>query len=261
MRYASLASGSRGNCHAIGDGERILLIDAGVTFLQIGKRLQELGWQPGQVKGVAVTHEHSDHISSIPVILRRTDWSILATPDTLNAVEAIKGVKVPKSRWIPLSAGLTTYWEDWAVNPFAVPHDATDPVAYRIEAEGTRLAIVTDLGHATELAVDYCSDVDLLVIESNHDVEMLKEGPYDARLKARILSRVGHLSNDACAGLLKRAISPRLKHIVLAHLSEQNNEPALARLASSEVISRAGSAASLRVAFQGVPMEVFVDDV
>ena len=258
MKYASLASGSRGNCHAISDGERILLVDAGISLLQIRTRLTELGLQPEQVQGVAITHEHSDHINAIPVIIRRTNWPVLATPDTLRAIEAIKGIEIPKQRWIPLSAGLDTYWEGWSIHPFMVPHDATDPVAYRIEAAQTRLAIVTDMGYPTTLAIDYCTDLDLLAIESNHDIDMLREGPYDARLKARVLSRVGHLSNDACAEFLQRVISPRLKHVVLAHLSEQNNDPAVARLASVEAARQAGSAAELHVASQSKAIGTFL---
>jgi len=143
MRYASLASGSRGNCHAISDGERILLIDAGISLLQIKKRLELLGWRPEQVRGLAVTHEHSDHIDAVPVILRRTDWTILATPGTLDAIEVTKGIEVPRSRWVRLDAGRAMDWDGWLLRPFALPHDAMDPVAYRIEAGGARLAVVT----------------------------------------------------------------------------------------------------------------------
>jgi phosphoribosyl 1,2-cyclic phosphodiesterase len=250
MLYASLASGSRGNCHAISDGERILLIDAGISFLQIRERLKSLNWRLDQVQGVAVTHEHSDHINAIPVILKKTNWPILATPGTLEAIEITKNIQIPKSRWIPLAAGRNADWEGWSLSPFAVPHDTIDPVAYRVEAAGFKLAIITDLGYPTKLTIEYSKGLDILVLESNHDIEMLREGPYPPHLKARILSRVGHLSNDACAEMLSNIISPTLKHIVLAHLSEQNNDPALARLASSSVISRSGSGAALHVSAQ-----------
>jgi phosphoribosyl 1,2-cyclic phosphodiesterase len=256
MLYASLASGSKGNCHAINDGGRILLIDVGISFLQIRTRLQALNWCLDQVKGVAITHEHSDHIHAVPMILKKTDWQILATTDTLRTIEAIKNIEIPKSRWVPLSRGQGTNWEGWGIHPFSIPHDAEDPVAYRIEAAGLSMSIMTDLGQPTNLAVDYGRDLDLLVLESNHDIEMLREGPYDPILKKRILSRNGHLSNDACAELLSKIISPQLKHVVLAHLSEQNNDPALARLASESVISQTGIAASLHVASQNNPLEL-----
>ncbi|MDR0498624.1 MAG: MBL fold metallo-hydrolase, partial [Holophagales bacterium] len=120
MLYASLASGSKGNCHAIGDGEQILLIDAGISLLQIRNRLNSLNWQLDQVQGVAITHEHSDHINAVPVILRRTDWSILATQSTLEAIEVTKNIEIPKSRWIPLTAGRAVSWEGWSLQPFSV---------------------------------------------------------------------------------------------------------------------------------------------
>jgi len=256
MRYASLASGSKGNCHAIRDDERVLLIDAGISFRQIQNRLATLNWNADQVKGVAITHEHTDHINAIPVILKKTDWVILATPDTMRATEISKGFEAPKSRWIPLKAGRAYNWEGWRVHPFAVSHDAVDPVAYRIEAAGLNMAVITDLGYATSLAVEYAKCLNFLTLESNHDVGMLREGDYPPHLKARILSRVGHLCNEAGAEFLANVISPALKNIVLAHLSEQNNDPALAKLASMSVLKRYGSNAALHVASQGQALEL-----
>jgi len=258
MRYASLASGSKGNCHAIADGERILLIDAGISFLQIRSRLEGLNWRLGQVRGLAVTHEHTDHINAIPVILKKTDWTIMATPNTLRAIEISKGVEIPKRRCIPLTPGRSENWEGWLLSPFAVPHDAVDPVAYRIEAAGLSLGVITDLGYPTTLAVEYARSLDFLALESNHDIAMLREGPYPPILKARILSRVGHLSNEACAEFLQNIISPALRNVTLVHLSEQNNDPALARLASAGVLARSGGGIALGVATQGDALEILL---
>lgn len=254
MRYASLASGSKGNCHALTDGERTLLIDAGISYLQIRTRLERLGWPLDAVKAVAFTHEHSDHIAALPVLLKRTDWAILATEDTLQAICRIQGMAVPAHRWIPLRAGHAMDWEGWRVLPFSTPHDAVDPVAYRVEAQGQAAAVVTDLGHPTALVADHCLDLDLLALEANHDVQMLREGGYPPQLKARILSRVGHLSNESMAELLGRVRSPRLRAVVLAHLSEQNNEPDLARFAADEVLR--GSGIQAIVASQREPLAV-----
>ena len=254
MRYASLASGSKGNCHAFSDGERTLLIDAGISFLQIRTRLEALKWDLGRVKAVAFTHEHSDHIAAIPVLLRRTDWSFMATAETLSAIERIHNLEIPPSRWIPLRAGHALDWEGWRLLPFSTPHDAADSVAYRLEAAGFSAAVVTDLGHPTALVVDHCQDLDLLVLESNHDVQMLREGTYPPPLKARILSRVGHLSNEASAELLGRCLSSRLRGVVLAHLSEQNNHPDLAHFFAEEVLR--GSATKLHVVRQKDPLEL-----
>jgi len=240
MRYASLASGSKGNCHALTDGDRTLLIDAGISYLQIRTRLEALAWPLGALKAVAFTHEHSDHIAAFPMLLKHTDCAILATEDTLQAICRIKEVTVPTHRWIPLRPGHAIDWEGWRILPFSTPHDAVDPVAFRIEAGSVAAGIVTDLGHPTALVADHCMDLDLLALEANHDIQMLREGGYPAVLKARILSRVGHLSNEAMAELLAKVCSPRLRAVVLAHLSEQNNEPDLARFAAEEVLRSHG---------------------
>ena len=257
MRYAALASGSKGNCHAFSDGSRTLLIDAGISLSRIRARLEGCGLDAGTVRAVALTHEHSDHRSAVGVLVRNTDWAFLATRETKAAIEACVGEDIPAHRWIEVRAGHACDWEGWRVLPFSLPHDAVDPVAFRIEAGGFAAAVVTDLGHGTALVADHCADLDLLVLEANHDVEMLRNGGYPDVLKARILSRVGHLSNAAMADLLARALSPRLRALVLAHLSEQNNHPDLARLAASEAMGRA--AAALHLASQDEPLALHLD--
>lgn len=252
MHYAALASGSKGNCHALSEGGQTLLIDAGISLLQIRQRMAALELDSGSVRALALTHEHSDHIAAVGVILRRTDWAILATAATRAAVERIQGIEIPASRWIEVVAGRSRDWEGWRLLPFALPHDAEDPVAYRIEAGGSAAAVVTDLGHPTALVADHLQELDLLVLEANHDVDMLREGDYPPQLKARILSRVGHLSNAAMAELLGRVLSPRLRQVVLAHLSESNNDPGLARFAAEEVLR--GTAVALHLAHQRDPL-------
>lgn len=254
MDYAALASGSQGNCHALSDGGRTLLVDAGVSLRQIRQRLEVLGWDPHAVRALALTHEHSDHVGALGVILRRTDWRILATADLRAALWASQRVEIPHDRWIEIHTGRPLDWEGWRIHPFALPHDAADPVAFRVEAAGFHAAVVTDLGHPTALVADHCQDLDLLVLEANHDVDMLREGSYPPALKARILSRVGHLSNAAMAELLDRVRSPRLRTVVLAHLSESNNLPELARFAAEEAL--AGSGVALHLAHQREPRHV-----
>ncbi len=256
MHYAALASGSKGNCHAFSDGERTLLIDAGLSLRQIRQRLEAVGWDAHAVGALALTHEHSDHVGALGVILRRTDWAILATADTRRAAERAQGVEVPANRWIELAAGRPTDWGGWRVLPFALPHDAADPVAYRIETGGLACAVVTDLGHPTALVADHLQELDLLVLEANHDVDMLREGDYPPMLKARILSRVGHLSNAAMVELLSRACSPRLKRVVLAHLSESNNHPDLARFAAEEILR--DTPIALHIAHQREPLALSI---
>jgi phosphoribosyl 1,2-cyclic phosphodiesterase len=252
MHYAALASGSKGNCHALADGQRTLLIDAGISLRQIHQRLNALEFDAGEIQALALTHEHSDHIGALGVILRRTSWAILATRETRRAAEKAQDILIPADRWIELRAGHPLDWEGWRVLPFALPHDAADPVAFRIEAEGCACAVITDLGQPTALVADHLQDLDLLVLEANHDVDMLREGDYPPQLKARILSRVGHLSNAAMADLLAQVCSPRLKHLVLAHLSESNNHPDLARFAAGEIL--VGTSVALHVAQQQAPL-------
>lgn len=251
MQYASLASGSKGNCHALFDGEGILLVDAGISLKQIKQRLEAVDWHTGLVRALAITHEHSDHISALPMVIRRTSWPILVTKATKAAIEQIQGIEIPAARWIPEMPGKAFDWEGWRLLPFTVSHDAVDPVAYRIEVNGESAAIVTDLGQVTALVADHCLDLDFFTLEANHDIQMLRDGDYPPYLKARILSRVGHLSNLAMAELLSKVISSRLKNVLLAHLSEQNNEPDLARFSASEVLT--GTNIKLDVAKQREP--------
>ena len=252
VHYAALASGSKGNCHAFTAEGRTLLIDAGTNLKQIRLRMEKLGLEAESVEAVAFTHEHSDHIGALPVLLRRTDWAFLLTKDTKAALEACLQIEIPANRWVPLKAGRSLVWQGWTVHPFSLPHDASDPVAYRVERGGLSAAVVTDLGHPSALVVDHCSDLDLLVLEANHDIEMLREGDYPPQLKARILSRVGHLSNAAMAELLGKVLSSRLQDVVLAHLSESNNHPDLARFAAEEVLRDAPI--RLHLAHQTEPM-------
>lgn len=252
MRYASLASGSKGNCHACSDGTRTVLVDAGLNLKQLRLRLEAIDLPFTSIGAVALTHEHSDHIGAVGVMLRRTDWTFIMTAATKQAVERIHGIDIPPTRWLPAEAGRTVSWEGWDLRPFALPHDAEDPVAWRLERQGRALAVVTDLGHPTALVADHCRDLDLLVLEANHDLDLLREGPYPPVLKARILSRVGHLSNLAMAELLQSVLTPRLRSVVLAHLSEQNNDPLLALAAAR--LALGGHPAGLHLATQKEPL-------
>ena len=254
MNYAALASGSKGNCHAFSDGQRTLLVDAGISLKQIRLRMEAVGMDLATVGAVAISHEHSDHIRAVPILLRHTQCMFMITRETLAAVNAIHAIDIPADRLIPLRAGHAVDWNGVRVLPFTTPHDAVDPVAYRIEWAGFQAAVVTDLGHPTALVADHCAELDLLALEANHDIQMLREGGYPPALKARILSRVGHLSNVSMAELLAGVLGARLRTVVLSHLSEQNNDPALARLAAEEVLKNSSTA--LHLARQEEPLRV-----
>ncbi|HJV21215.1 MAG TPA: MBL fold metallo-hydrolase, partial [Holophagaceae bacterium] len=145
MRYLSLASGSKGNCHAFSDGGRTVLIDAGLNLKQLRLRCEATGLDYASIGAVALTHEHSDHIGAVGVMLRRTDWAFAMTPATKRAVEAIHGIEIPDARWLRAEAGHALDWDGWELRPFSLPHDAEDPVAWRVEANGYAMAVVTDL--------------------------------------------------------------------------------------------------------------------
>jgi phosphoribosyl 1,2-cyclic phosphodiesterase len=236
MHYISLASGSKGNCHAFFEGQQILLIDAGISLKQIRTRLLAAGINPSQVGAVALSHEHFDHVSAVPVLLRNTDWLFITTMTTLAAIKSIYGIEIPSNRILNLRHGHITNWNGIKITPFAIPHDAVDPVAFRIDLAGFHAAIVTDLGHQTSLVMEYCNDLDLLVLEANHDVSMLKQGNYPPALKSRILSNIGHLSNESMGMLLTNILSTRLKTLVLAHLSAKNNDPTIARAVAEKIL-------------------------
>jgi len=248
MDYAALASGSSGNCHAFLSGQQILLVDAGISLKQIRMRIVAVGWDPSQIKAVILSHEHSDHISAVPTLLRNTNWLFMATRKTLAAINSIHGIEIPPDRFLSINHESVTMFGDIRIVPFVIPHDAVDPVAFRIDSGTFHAAIVTDLGYQTSIVTEYCKNLNLLVIEANHDVQMLTHGSYPYALKSRILSNVGHLSNKNMSKLLADVLSNRLVSVVLAHLSAKNNEPALAKLAVEEVLKN--SAATLYFAQQ-----------
>lgn len=252
MDYASLASGSKGNCHAIHHNGLVVLIDAGLSLRQIERRMNAIGWDARGVQGVAITHEHNDHVSALPVLVRNTNWKFLLTAPTKKAVEAKLHVVIPDTRWIPIQSGAPVLFGPWTLKPFSLPHDAVDPVAFRVECEGRSLAVITDLGHISDLVRQSCGGVETLIIESNYDEQMLIEGEYPPDLKARILSRVGHLSNADTADLLRTMDSSQLHRVVLAHLSEENNHSDLAR--SSAMMALEHTRAKLFIADQHQPI-------
>ena len=226
MKVWVLGSGSRGNATLIESGGTRLMIDVGFGPRILKKRLEPLGLSPESVDACIVTHEHSDHIRGAARVARRFHWPLFMTEATYA------------SSWLPklgtpaatFRAGQTLQFPDLVVETFRTPHDASEPIGVVITSQstGARAAIVTDLGHASKTVRKMVRDVDVLVIESNHDEAMLANGPYPISLQRRIASRVGHLSNTECADLVRDSVSPRLRQVVLAHLSEENNTPRVA---------------------------------
>ena len=227
---ASLSSGSKGNCTYVGDKDAGVLIDCGPSTKRILSLMDSVGLGDAPIDAVLITHEHSDHIGAARILankLAKTRGSpvpFFMTPGTLkgaNPKSVPEGVEL-------VQAGERFEVKHLAIDPFTVPHDVEDPVAYRVSVGDASAAVVTDLGRPTALVAQKIQDVDVLVLEYNHDEQMLLEGPYPWALKQRIRSNHGHLSNAQASALLKRGATDKLKHLVLAHLSDENNSPDLA---------------------------------
>lgn len=231
-----LGSGSRGNCTLVRTSRGALLIDAGLSARQIVRRLAEAGQSPDRLDGILLTHEHQDHVNGLAVFTRCRDIPVLGNAATLEAA----GGKLGQARRKTFTTGQPFDWAGFRVTPFATPHDAAEPVGFVLEAEGVRVGYATDLGHVTQLVAARLTGCDALVFEANHDREMLMEGPYPWVTKQRVASRLGHLSNDHAASALPRIALGETRHLILAHLSETNNNPGLARAAVEIALREAG---------------------
>lgn len=227
MEFCTIASGSSGNSTYIGTEYTKILIDAGISGKRIQDALARLGVSGGELDALFLTHEHKDHIQGAGILSRRFDLPVYATAETWDAIgEEIGKIAPGNKRYV--YPGEVCAVNDVQVRPFAIPHDAAGPVGYNILADGKKVTLATDMGHATDGICEALADSDLLLLEANHDVEMLKKGGYPRYLKARILGENGHLSNRAAGELLCTVMSGRLKHVFLGHLSAENNTPVLA---------------------------------
>lgn len=219
LAFASIGSGSRGNGTLVAQGETCVLVDCGFSLKETETRLQRLQLQPEQLTAILVTHEHSDHISGVGALARKYALPVYLTAGTWRSGRI---GDVPKHRII--SSHDVFQLGELTIQPVAVPHDANEPVQYVFSSGEKVLGVLTDLGNITSHVVEHYRHCDALLLETNHCVQMLEEGPYPAHLKHRVAGDWGHLSNQQSAFLLQAMTKP-LKHLVLAHLSEQNNHP------------------------------------
>lgn len=227
MEFCTIASGSSGNSTFIGTEYTKILVDAGISGKRIEDALERLGLSGGDIDALFLTHEHKDHIQGAGIISRRFDVPVYATAGTWAAIGGGIGKIAPGNKRF-VYAGEGCAINDICVRPFAIPHDAAEPVGYNILAEGKKAALATDIGHVTDEICESLADSDILLLEANHDEEMLKKGGYPRYLKERILGENGHLSNNTAGKLLSLVMSGRLKHVFLGHLSAENNTPRLA---------------------------------
>ncbi len=230
-----LGSGSRGNCSLIATDHCRVLVDAGFSARQIAQRLHLIGVRPESLDGILITHEHSDHVAGLNTFCRRFDVPIFANRQTKEVIS--EGALADFPRWNLFETGSPLSIKDIEVQSFYVPHDAVDPVAFVLTANEGSIGFLTDLGYAPKLALERIRGVDILVVETNHDERMLQEDskrPWS--VKQRILSRHGHLSNEAAAKLVASIAGDRLRRVLLGHLSCDCNRPELAL----EAMERAG---------------------
>lgn len=241
LRYCSLFSGSGGNSTYIGTSAGGLLIDAGVSAKRIEAALRERDVDARSIRAVLVTHEHSDHIAGLRVLCKRYGWPLIASSGTLSAMVEYDKIDAGH-RMYCMTDGQTATLGDMQIAAFATPHDSRESFGYRITTErGKSIAVATDMGYITPAVKEAVSGADLVHIESNHDLAMLRNGSYPYPLKQRIEGQGGHLSNEACAGLLPHLLECGTTRFVLAHLSEENNLPSLARQTSVDELEATGA--------------------
>jgi phosphoribosyl 1,2-cyclic phosphodiesterase len=228
MRFASLGSGSEGNALLVESGGTRVLLDCGFPLSEVTSRLARLGLEASSLDAIIVTHEHGDHGGGVAKLAARHGLPVYLTRGTLSGLGADGrelGSRKLIDAYTPFAIGAIE------VTPYTVPHDAREPVQFVLGNGAVKLGVLTDTGQPTPHIAQSLSGVNALVLECNHDLDMLMNGPYTAQLKKRIASRLGHLSNEASAELLRAMDCSRLQHLVAAHLSQTNNTPELARAA------------------------------
>ncbi|MEK7404230.1 MAG: MBL fold metallo-hydrolase [Acidobacteriota bacterium] len=248
-----LASGSSGNCALVATDRTRLLVDAGLSARELSRRLALVGERLERVDAIVITHEHGDHVGGLPVVARKVAGPVYITELTAPAI--------CWNRYEPkleiFRAGAKLRIGDIDVESFTIPHDAIDPVGYCFRAQGLKLAVVTDLGYIPDSIRFHTRGADLVLLESNHDLEMLKVGPYPWPVKQRVMGRKGHLSNETVAEFIRHDLDQGTGTLVLGHLSLHNNHPELVRLVARQALERRGLATKLVVAEHGGQTEVF----
>ena len=222
LKVCVLASGSKGNAIYISNGQASILVDAGLSGKEIERRMSARKLDPKSLTGIVVSHEHSDHVKGVGIISRRFKLPVYISPKTAQAASAQIG-KLHQTTYF--NCGSSFDIQGLEIRPFSTSHDAEDPAGFTFRYKGQKIGLATDLGVATQMVKEHLKGCNLLILEANHDSDMLINGPYPWHLKQRIKSRKGHLSNDDSCKLLGKVLHKDLAWVVLAHLSEQNNHP------------------------------------
>ncbi len=251
VTVSMLASGSKGNCAFVASARTKILVDAGVSCRETFKRLRSLGEDPHALSAILITHEHCDHVYGLATLAKRLRIPVFMTGAThaawARAQRNKNGERPQLDRLEKFQSGHRFQIGDIEVKPFTIPHDAADPVGFTFRAEGIKVSIATDLGYLPVNVRDHLRGSDVLVMESNHDVEMLRGGPYPWSVKQRVASNVGHLSNEKLADFFTGDYDNSAAFVVLAHLSEQNNHPEIARRGAERALAERGGLFNNRV--------------
>lgn len=238
MKIVTLASGSKGNCTLVQTDNVKMLIDAGISLTEIEQKLQLLNVNPHDIFGILITHQHSDHIKNVGVFARKYNCHVFANIAMWNTLSSKIGV-LEKSQKMAFTSNCF-YIKDLTVQAFELSHDCPC-FGYSFYNQGNKITMATDLGYAPQSVLDNLKDSNILILEANHDENLLLNNPkYSAVLKRRILSQKGHISNKTCAEIIAKIYSKNLKQVILAHLSEENNNPTLAYNTVKQVLSTYG---------------------
>ncbi|MFI3201674.1 MAG: MBL fold metallo-hydrolase [Eubacteriales bacterium] len=229
MKIGSIASGSDGNCIYVGSEQTNLLVDTGISGVRIRKGLEEYGLTMEEIHGILITHEHIDHIKGLGVLSRKYHIPIYATQGTIHAIQKKKSVgKIENILFRNIEKEEHFLIGDIEVYALPISHDAADPVAFRMEGEGKKIAIVTDLGYYDKRMIEQLQGLDVILLESNHEETLVEVSSYPYELKMRVLGKQGHLSNANAGRFLREILHPNMQKIILGHLSNENNMPHLA---------------------------------
>ena len=237
VNFTSLISGSSGNATFISDGHTHILTDCGMSGARLKDALKKIGITPESLSAVLITHEHIDHVRGIGVIARRYGLPVYATEKTLSALDC---GPINENLLCAIKPDEDFEIGSIGIRPFSIPHDAADPVGYNYFAENEKYSLATDIGHMNQYIFDHLTGSKAVLLESNHDVEMLQFGSYPYPLKRRILSDVGHLSNENAAKCALALVKNGTERIALGHLSQENNRPEIALLETHNTLTQAG---------------------
>jgi phosphoribosyl 1,2-cyclic phosphodiesterase len=248
-----LGSGSRGNATFIKTDQVRLLLDAGMSRREISRRLEAIAEDPDGIDAVLITHEHTDHSAGLRMLLKDLAIEAFLTPGTIRTMGAAE-FEMNGSKIVAMEPGQAFTLGDLEIFPYRVPHDAAEPVAFHLTCAGVKVAQLTDVGYLPDDVAGRLRGSHVLIMESNHDLEMLRVGPYPWNLKQRLMGRFGHLSNTAVGRFLQDQFDGDAEHILLAHLSSQNNHPELARYEAARALRSRGFAAErLEITSQDEP--------